>query len=48
MVVGMVLRNVAFDRGTAPAFVIVASLFLAGTMWGWRAVAARRARVAQA
>ena len=48
VVLGMVLRNVAFDRGTAPAFVIVASLFLAGTMWGWRAVAARRTRVAQA
>lgn len=41
--VGMTLRNVVFDRGTAPAFVIVASLFLFATMFGWRAVARRRA-----
>jgi hypothetical protein len=40
--VGMVLRNVVFDRGTAVPFVIVASLFLFATMLGWRAVARRR------
>lgn len=39
---GMVLRNLAFNRGTAMAFVLVASVFLAATMWGWRAVVARR------
>jgi hypothetical protein len=41
--VGMVLRNVVFDRGTALPFVIVAALFLFATMFGWRAVARRRA-----
>ncbi len=40
--VGMVLRNLVFDRGTAVAFVIVAALFLFATMFGWRAVARRR------
>lgn len=39
---GMVLRNLAFNRGTALAFVLVASVFLAATMWGWRAVVAKR------
>lgn len=38
VVVGMVLRNTAFDRGTALPFVIVASLFLFATMFGWRAL----------
>lgn len=42
VVFGMVLRNLAFNRGTAMAFVLVASVFLAATMWGWRAVAAKR------
>jgi hypothetical protein len=35
--VGMVLRNLAFNRGTALAFVIVATVFLLATMTGWRA-----------
>ena len=39
---GMLLRNLAFDRGTALPFVIVATLFLGATMFGWRALAARR------
>lgn len=39
---GMLLRNLVFNRGTALAFVIVASVFLAATMWGWRAVLAKR------
>lgn len=39
---GMVLRRFAFDRGTAVAFVIVASVFLGVTMLGWRAITARR------
>jgi hypothetical protein len=40
---GMLLRNLVFDRGTAPAFVIVATIFLGVTMFGWRALLARRA-----
>ena len=42
VVMGMVLRNLLFDRGTAPAFVIVATVFLGITMFGWRAIEARR------
>ena len=38
---GMVLRHFVFDRGTAPAFVIVATIFLGVTMLGWRALAER-------
>ena len=40
--IGMLLRNLVFDRGTALPFVIVATLFLGATMYGWRAIAARR------
>ena len=40
--IGMVVRNSAFDRGTALPFVIVASLFLFATMFGWRALARRK------
>ena len=36
IVMGMVLRNLVFLRGTAPAFVIVATVFLGTTMLGWR------------
>jgi Protein of unknown function (DUF3054) len=43
LVVGMVLRRTAFGRGTAIAFVIVATLFLCLFLVGWRA-AARWAR----
>ena len=39
IVMGMVLRNLVFERGTAPAFVIVATVFLGATMLGWRALA---------
>lgn len=42
VVVGMLLRNLVFDRGTALPFVIVATLFLGATMYGWRAIVARR------
>jgi predicted tellurium resistance membrane protein TerC len=34
--VGMVLRNIAFNRGTATSFVVVASVFLGLSMLGWR------------
>ncbi len=37
---GMVLRRLAGD-GTAPAFVIVATVFLTGALLGWRAAAGR-------
>ncbi len=43
VVMGMLLRNMVFNRGTAAAFVIVATVFLGITMFGWRAVVARRA-----
>jgi hypothetical protein len=47
--VGMVLRNLAFSRGTALAFVIVATVFLLATMTGWRAFTMwREKRVASA
>lgn len=42
---GMVLRRLVFDRGTAPAFVIVATVFLGACLIGWRAMAARVSRV---
>ena len=35
--VGMTLRNLVFDRGTAAAFIVVATVFLGITMLGWRA-----------
>ena len=41
VVMGMVLRNLVFDRGTAVAFIIVATVFLGITMFGWRAFIAR-------
>ena len=43
VIMGMLLRNMVFNRGTAAAFVIVATVFLGITMFGWRAVIARRA-----
>ncbi len=36
VVAGMLLRNLVFDDGTATAFVIVATLFLALFIVGWR------------
>ena len=40
---GMLLRNMVFNRGTAVAFIIVATVFLGITMFGWRAFIARGA-----
>lgn len=40
--IGMILRHVVFDRGTATAFVIVATVFLFSSMLGWRAIVTRR------
>lgn len=36
LVVGMLLRNLAWDRGTAPSFVIVTAIALGVLMLGWR------------
>jgi MFS-type transporter involved in bile tolerance (Atg22 family) len=36
IIVGMVVRNVVFDRGTATSFVIVATLFVGAFLVGWR------------
>lgn len=44
LILGMVLRKVAFDGGTATAFVIVATVFLGAGLNGWRAVARWAAR----
>ena len=41
--IGMILRRFVFDRGTATAFVIVATVFLFASMLGWRSVMARHA-----
>ncbi len=38
LVVGMALRRVVFDKGTARAFIIVATVFLAMAMFTWRYV----------
>lgn len=37
--IGMVLRNLVFDDGTATSFMIVATVFLGTFLVGWRAVA---------
>jgi len=39
VVVGLVLRRVAFDRGIATAFIIVATITLGVFLIGWRAIA---------
>jgi hypothetical protein len=38
LVVGMMLRNLVFGDGTATSFVIVATVFLALFLIGWRAI----------
>lgn len=37
VLVGMIVRNLVFDDGTAASFVIVATLFLGACLVGWRA-----------
>jgi hypothetical protein len=39
LVVGMVLRRLIFDAGTAMAFVLVTGAWLVGLMVGWRLLA---------
>lgn len=38
VVIGMLLRHFAWDRGTAAAFIVVATVFNALTLIGWRVV----------
>lgn len=38
VIVGLLLRNLVFDRGIATSFVIVATLFLGAALLGWRAI----------
>ncbi len=42
VVIGLVLRNLVFDRGTALPFIIVATLFTGLLLVGWRLLANRR------
>lgn len=35
---GMIVRRAVFDRGTATAFVVVATVFLGAGLVGWRAI----------
>ena len=44
LLIGMVLRNLVFDRGTAPSFVVVATIFLGACLVGWRLAAQTIAR----
>ncbi|WP_217914351.1 DUF3054 domain-containing protein [Miltoncostaea marina] len=44
LVVGMALRNLAWDRGTAPSFVVVTAIVLGLLLLGWRAAWRLRAR----
>jgi hypothetical protein len=41
VIVGMILRNLVFDRGTALPFVIVATIVTGVFLVGWRMVVAR-------
>jgi hypothetical protein len=45
--VGMVLRNVVFDRGTALPFIIVATAVTGVFLVGWRVVATRASHPAR-
>ena len=42
IVLGMLLRKVVFDDGTATAFIIVATVFLGTLLNGWRLLARTR------
>jgi hypothetical protein len=51
ILVGMIVRNLVFDRGTATSFVVVATLFVGAFLVGWRIVLRlvdQRRRVARA
>lgn len=38
VLIGMIVRNLIFDRGTAASFVVVTTLFLGALLVGWRLV----------
>ncbi len=38
IVIGMLLRNFAWDKGTAGSFIVVATVFNALTLVGWRVI----------
>ncbi len=44
IVLGMLLRNLVFDRGTAASFIVVATLFTGALLIGWRLAARRLTR----
>lgn len=44
VVVGLLLRRLAFDRGIAVAFIIVATVTLGVFLVGWRAIARQMSR----
>jgi hypothetical protein len=44
LVGGMLARRLVFQRGTAASFVLVASLTLGVSFFGWRAIARSRIR----
>ncbi len=52
VLIGMIVRRIVFDRGTATSFVIVATLFLGAGLVGWRtgyrALKVRSGRASQA
>ncbi len=41
LVLGMVLRRLVFEEGTAFGFLVVATIFLGVTIVGWRLIAVR-------
>lgn len=44
IIIGLLLRNLVFDRGIATSFIIVTTLFLGAVLLGWRAIARRVTR----
>ena len=44
IIVGLLLRNLVFDRGIATSFIIVTALFLGAALLGWRVIAHRVTR----
>ena len=42
IIIGMILRHLVFDDGTATAFIIVATVFLCAFLNGWRSIVRKR------
>ena len=38
IIVGLLLRNLVFDRGIATSFIVVTMFFLGAVLLGWRAI----------